>query len=230
MSTTRSQKRRNNQQEVVENVSEGFVSPVIAENTCPLDEEVDVVGPSNPKSSRVEKSALESLRVSLKQEITSEIKNLLMESQREMLKLLRSETGENVRNSTIDETENETRSFHTPTKTVGINSTSNHDSDTYVSRNMVTRVLTDSKNYPKRPKIRSQSQPAAKKRPAAARTLFGAEKIDSTTPSMPKALTTSLTTFDGKSDKFEFFEDLFRNNIKMYPQLTEPQKVNYFHS
>ena len=34
MSTTRSQKRRNNQQEVVENVSEGFVSPVIAENRC----------------------------------------------------------------------------------------------------------------------------------------------------------------------------------------------------
>ena len=127
MSTSRSQKKRNNQQEVVENVSEGFVSPVIAENSCPLDQDVDVVGPSKPKSPRVENTALESLRVSLKEEITSEIKNLLMESQREMLKLLRSETGENVRNSTIDETENETRSFHTPAKTVRINSTSNHD-------------------------------------------------------------------------------------------------------
>ena len=153
-----------------------------------------------------------------------------MESQREMLKFLRSETGENVRNSTIDETENETRSFHTPTKTVRINSTSNHDSDTYVSRNMVTGVLTDSTNHPKRPKIRSQSQPAAKERPTAARTLFGADKIDSTTLPMPKALTASLPTFDGKSDKFELFEDLFRNNIKMYPHLTEPQKINYFHS
>ena len=61
-----------------------------------------------------------------------------MESQREMLKLLKSETGENVRNSTIDETENETRSFHTPTKTVRINSTSNNDSDTYTSRNNET--------------------------------------------------------------------------------------------
>ena len=137
MSTTRSPKRRNNQQEVVENVSEGFVSPVLAENSCPLDQEIDVVGPSKPKSSRVENSALESLRVSLKEEITSEIKNLLMESQREMLKLLRAETGENVRNSTVDETENETRSFHTPTKTVRINSTSNHDSDTYVNRNNI---------------------------------------------------------------------------------------------
>ena len=47
---------------------------------------------------------------------------------------------------------------------------------------------------------------------------------------MPKALTAPLPTFDGKSDKLELFEDLFRNNIKMYPHLTEPQKINYFHS
>ena len=105
MSTTRSQKRRNNQQEVVENVSEGFVSPVLVENSCPLDQDVVVAGPSKPKSPRVENSVLESLRVSLKEEITSEIKSLPMESQREMLKLLRSETEANVRNSTIDETE-----------------------------------------------------------------------------------------------------------------------------
>ena len=135
MSTTRSQKRKNNQQEVVENVSEGFVSPVLAENACSLDQDVVIAGPPKPKSPRVENSVLESLRVSLKEEITSEIKSLLMESQREMLKLLRSETEENVRNSTTDETENETRSFHTPTKTVRINSTSNRDSDTYASRN-----------------------------------------------------------------------------------------------
>ena len=47
---------------------------------------------------------------------------------------------------------------------------------------------------------------------------------------MPKALTASLPVFDGKSEKFELFEDLFRNNIKMYPHLTEIQKINYFHS
>ena len=47
---------------------------------------------------------------------------------------------------------------------------------------------------------------------------------------MPKALTASLPTFDGKSEKFEFLKDLFRNNIKMYPHLTVIQKTNYFHS
>ena len=146
LSPTRSQKKRNNQQEVVENVSKGFVSPVIAENTCSSDQDVVVTAPSKPKFPRVENSVLESLRVSLKEEITSEIKSLLMESQREMLKLLRSETGENVRNSTIDETENERRSFHTPTKPVRINSTSNHDSYTYVSRN--TNRAIRLKKYP----------------------------------------------------------------------------------
>ena len=47
---------------------------------------------------------------------------------------------------------------------------------------------------------------------------------------MPKALTASLPSFDGKSDNFQLFGDLFRNNIKMYPHLTEPQNINYFHS
>ena len=68
------------------------VSPVIAENSCPLDQEVGVASPSRPKSPRIEGSFLESLRASLKEEITSEIKNLLVESQKEMLRLLKPET------------------------------------------------------------------------------------------------------------------------------------------
>ena len=44
-----------------------------------------------------------------------------------MLKLLRSETRENVRDHVSEEPENETRSFYTPTKTVRINSTQNED-------------------------------------------------------------------------------------------------------
>ena len=222
MSTTRSQKRRNNQQESTECVSEGFVSPIKLKNSCPLEQDVSVAGPLRPKSPRIENSFLESLRASLKEEITSEIRSLLVESQKEMLKLLRPETRENERENTEEEVEIETRKFYTPTKIVRINSTQNND--TNVSRNMVSGVLTDSTNHPKRTEIRSQSQPAAKERPTAARTLFGAEKIDSTTLPMPKALTASLPTFDGKSDKFELFEDLFRNNIKMYPHLTEHQK------
>ena len=132
MCTTRSQKRKNIQQENNENVSEGFVSPVIIGNSCSSEQDVGVAGPSNPKSPRVENSFLESLRVSLKEEITSEIKNLLIESQKEMLKLLKPNTRENVREKVGEEIENETRSFYTPTKLVRINST---PSDPNISRN-----------------------------------------------------------------------------------------------
>ena len=47
---------------------------------------------------------------------------------------------------------------------------------------------------------------------------------------LPKSLTTTMPTFDGKSDKFELFEDLFQTSLKIHNQLTEADKVNYFHS
>ena len=47
---------------------------------------------------------------------------------------------------------------------------------------------------------------------------------------LPKSLTTTMSTFDGKSEKFELFEDLFQTSLKIHNQLTEEDKVNYFHS
>ena len=141
MSTTRSQKRRNDQQGCGRNVSEGFVSPIGTENHCSPNQDVEVAGPSRPKSPRIENSLLESLRASLKEEITSEIKNLLIESQKEMLELLKPKTRENIRDNFDEETENETRNFYTPTKSVRINSTQN---DSNISRNnTVKRKMVD---------------------------------------------------------------------------------------
>ena len=37
-------------------------------------------------------------------------------------------------------------------------------------------------------------------------------------------------TYDGKSEKFELFEDLFDTMIKMHPVMTEQMKINHFHS
>ena len=39
-----------------------------------------------------------------------------------------------------------------------------------------------------------------------------------------------MPNFDGKSDKFELFEDLFQTNLKIHNQLTEEDKINFFHS
>ena len=47
---------------------------------------------------------------------------------------------------------------------------------------------------------------------------------------LPKSLTTTMPTFDGKSEKFELFEDLFQTSLKIHNQLSEEHKINYFHS
>ena len=47
---------------------------------------------------------------------------------------------------------------------------------------------------------------------------------------LPKFLTTTMPTFNGKSDKFELFEDLFQTSPKINNQLTKEDKINYFHS
>ena len=41
---------------------------------------------------------------------------------------------------------------------------------------------------------------------------------------LPKSLTTTIPTFDRKSEKFEPFEDLFRTGLKIHNQLTEEDK------
>ena len=39
-----------------------------------------------------------------------------------------------------------------------------------------------------------------------------------------------MPTFHGKSENFELFEDLFQTSLKIHNQLTEDDKINYFHS
>ena len=47
---------------------------------------------------------------------------------------------------------------------------------------------------------------------------------------LPKSLTTTMPTFDGKSEKFELFEDIFQTSLKIHNQLTEEDKIYYSHS
>ena len=39
-----------------------------------------------------------------------------------------------------------------------------------------------------------------------------------------------MPKFDGKSEKFELFKDLFQTSLKIHNQLTQEDKFNYFHS
>ena len=47
---------------------------------------------------------------------------------------------------------------------------------------------------------------------------------------LPKFLTTTMPTFDGKSKKLELIEDLFQRSLKIHNQLTDKDKIKYFHS
>ena len=62
MSTQRSQKKRTNQHESTENVSEDLVSPIVVENVCHLGQDASIAGPSSAKSPGIENSFLENLR------------------------------------------------------------------------------------------------------------------------------------------------------------------------
>ena len=42
---------------------------------------------------------------------------------------------------------------------------------------------------------------------------------------LPKSLTTTMPTFDGKTEKFELFEDLFQTSLKIHNQPAEDDKI-----
>ena len=86
-----------------------------------------VVGPSRAKSLKIENSALESLKASLKEETISESEGLLAESQKEFLKMLKHESEANVRKENEVILENEPRSFYTPINSVRIGNVENND-------------------------------------------------------------------------------------------------------
>ena len=47
---------------------------------------------------------------------------------------------------------------------------------------------------------------------------------------LPKSLTTTGPTFDGKTEKLELFVDLFQTGLKLHNQLREEDKIIYFRS
>ena len=127
--STRNQKGRNIQQESTKNVSETITSPVLVENVDLCDQDFAIAGPSSAKSPRIENTVLEGLRSSSKEEITSEIRGLLAESQREQLKLLKLKTNESAGEQDENILENDTREFYSPTRCVRISSTLNDDTN-----------------------------------------------------------------------------------------------------
>ena len=60
--------------------------------------------------------------------------------------------------------------------------------------------------------------------------LVGNNSKSSAQTLMVRPVSTTTLTFDGESEKFELFEDLFHTMVKMQPEMTETMKINHFHS
>ena len=58
--------------------------------------------------------------------------------------------------------------------------------------------------------------------------LVGMHNRPSAQTLMVRPVSTTTLTFDGKSEKFELFEDLFHTMVKMQPDMTETIKKNIF--
>ena len=158
----------------------------------------------------------------------SDLTKILAKNQKEMLKLIAPTSKKQTIITSTEETDFEFEDVpeNATSTPIQAKTTATTRKITPVkSRNMVTGVLNDSTNLGKkktRPH-RPQSLPP-NERPSTSRLLFAPQPEihpPPQPPSMPKALTASLPVFDGKAEKFELFEDFFRNNIKMFPHLTE---------
>ena len=115
------------------NTSEDLVSPVLVVNEELNEQEVVIAGPFRAMSPRMENS-FGNLRASSKEEITSEIKGLLIESRNKLLKVLKPKIGESTREKNEDTTEEDSGSFYSITRSVKINPILNNDPCT--SRNI----------------------------------------------------------------------------------------------
>ena len=222
--TTRSQKRK-----AVAKLVSGDFEASLAENNS-----TENLTASSSKNPRLELENLEEMKTTLRKEIMSDLTEILAGNQKEMLKLIAPSNKKQTihMNAQDSDSEPENVSVTRTSTPIKIHTATNSKTTPVNSRNMVRGVLNDSTNQPaKRPKQQRAPNEQTKDRHSTSKILFAPQP--QTFPAtnllpMPKALTASFPIFDGKSENFELFEDLFRNNIKMYPHLTEIQKINYF--
>ena len=165
----------------------------------------------------------------------SDIAKVLAKNQKEMLKWIAPLSKKQPAHLNNQDSDSESENNSVVRTSTHVKSNATHSKTTPMnSRNMVTGVLNDSTNQPTmRPKQQRVSSEQVRDRPSTSEVLFAPQPQTFQSTNlfpMPKTLTASLPVFDGKSENFELVEDLFRNNIKTYPHLTEIRKINYFHS
>ena len=175
------------------------------------------------------------------EDISSKVENRLSKrlrdtevNQREILKLIESLS------SKVDNLTNVNPGQNSLTFETGISEIPNDELEGVeparnVNSNMVTGVINEPMTS-NNTHARSSSLPPPNQRHSdeiidkLLESLYATHKQTPNIPRLPKALATTMPTFDGKTEKFEQFEDLFQTSLKVHPQITEQEKIHYFHS
>ena len=160
-----------------------------------------------------------------------DLTKILVENQKDMQKL-KASTSKTLNNlQDVEGIDSEAENVLSTTSSTPIKTeTTTQKNNPITSRNMATGVLIDSTNL-LTPKNRyNNARRANKKEKKSDRQRHHCcmhhnhKHTRQTTPCQCRKRSQRHFVFDGKSENFERFEELFCNNIKMYPNLTGIQK------
>ena len=194
-------------------------------------EEIENCNASNDENVSLSEQDFEDISNKIENRLSKRLRDTEF-GQREILRLIENLASkvDNLSNSVSEQC---SFAVHFELETDPIENTGNESINRNVSSNMVTGV---SANQQESAHQRSSSLPPPNQRypddfiDKLLHSLQTATTHNTGIPRLPKAMSTTMPTFDGKTDKFEHFEDLFQTSLKVYPNITEEEKIHYFHS
>ena len=184
--------------------------------------EEDVASSTNDENTLLSDKDFEDISNKIENKISKRLRDTEL-NQREILKLIESLSSkvDNLSSGSIERGCLTTRTENSGNPTDELEEVDFAGSE---SSNMVTGVInepsTSNNTHP-----RSSSLPPPNQRHSdeiidkLLESFYATHKQTPNLPRLPKALATTMPTFDGKTEKFELFEDLFQTSLKVHPQI-----------
>ena len=192
--------------------------------------DVEIASSSNDKNVKLSERDFEGISNKIENQISKRLRDTDL-NQREILKLIEnlSSKVDNLFNTTCEHGCFTARTENNENTSVDLEEVG---SGRNVNSNMVTGVINEP-NTSNNTHSKSSSLPPSNQRhpdeiiDKLLESLYATHKQAPNLPRLPKALAITMPTFHGKTEKFEFFEDLFQTSLKVHPQITEQEKIQY---
>ena len=194
-------------------------------------EEIENCNTSNDENVSISEQDFEDISSKIENRLSKRLRDTEF-GQREILRFIENLTSK-VDNLSNPASEQCSSALRFELETDPVDNMGNETTSRNVSSNMVTGV---SANQQENSHQRSSCLPPPNQRypddfiDKLLQSLQTATTHNTEIPRLPKAMSTTMPTFDGKTGKFEHFEDLFQTSLKVYPNITEEEKIHYFHS